>query len=466
MLLTIGDFAKLSRVSTRMLRHYDALGLLKPVRVDPATRYRYYSIDQLPRLRRICALRDLSFRLDDILLLLDDDEQPRDLRQLLRRKQRELRRRIAEDSARVQRIEARLGTLEEYPMETQHEREALAQLLSEQYRVDAVKLELVYAVTPQKYTARDADGAVWDVYVARTDAPGDKIYNGWLEGYSGHPVTDYLLDRAGLLLQLEAQQYPTQRVVRTYAGEVLGAWAGWSALVTTSMTPAAESAVHLYHAMGAALGRLHTLSATPEAGLPVGTSWYYPEHALREALHYLVAARGYVPTEWHPLLGSFHDALGKIQRLPLPRALIHGDPYIDRAATADDGTLTFYEWHSGGEGVALLDLGRLLYGCHLDRDSQWPWSITPSKERIGAVMDGYQTRRRLSEMERASLLEAIRFGIGYGAALHLARGLSTGWTPNLEQKLAARKQWFEATGEISAIASERMHHIGTKDTQN
>ena len=403
MLLTIGDFAKLSRVSTRMLRHYDALGLLKPVRVDPATRYRYYSIDQLPRLRRICALRDLSFRLDDILLLLDDDEQPRDLRQLLRRKQRELRRRIAEDLARVQRIEARLGTLEEYPMETQHEREALAQLLSEQYRVDAVKLELVYAVTPQKYTARDADGAVWDVYVARTDAPGDNIYNGWLEGYSGHPVTDYLLDRAGLLLQLEAQQYPTQRVVRTYAGEVLGAWAGWSALVTT---------------------------------------------------------------EWHPLLGSFHDALGKIQRLPLPRALIHGDPYIDRAATADDGTLTFYEWHSGGEGVALLDLGRLLYGCHLDRDSQWPWSITPSKERIGAVMDGYQTRRRLSDMERASLLEAIRFGIGYGAALHLARGLSTGWTPNLEQKLAARKQWFEATGEISAIASERMHHIGTKDTQN
>ena len=32
-MLKIGEFSKLSRVSVRMLRHYDEIGLLKPARV-------------------------------------------------------------------------------------------------------------------------------------------------------------------------------------------------------------------------------------------------------------------------------------------------------------------------------------------------------------------------------------------------------------------------------------------------
>lgn len=41
-MLKIGDFSKLSRVSIRMLRHYDEIGLLSPIKVDPDTGYRYY----------------------------------------------------------------------------------------------------------------------------------------------------------------------------------------------------------------------------------------------------------------------------------------------------------------------------------------------------------------------------------------------------------------------------------------
>ena len=62
----IGDFSKFSRVSVKMLRHYDELGLLKPALVDPATNYRYYSADQLPRLNRIIALKDLGFTLEQV----------------------------------------------------------------------------------------------------------------------------------------------------------------------------------------------------------------------------------------------------------------------------------------------------------------------------------------------------------------------------------------------------------------
>lgn len=46
-MLKIGEFSKLSRVSVRMLRHYDELGLLAPSEVDPMTGYRYYSERQL-----------------------------------------------------------------------------------------------------------------------------------------------------------------------------------------------------------------------------------------------------------------------------------------------------------------------------------------------------------------------------------------------------------------------------------
>ena len=47
-MLKIGDFSKLSRVSIRMLRHYDEIGLLHPVKIDPESGYRYYSENQLP----------------------------------------------------------------------------------------------------------------------------------------------------------------------------------------------------------------------------------------------------------------------------------------------------------------------------------------------------------------------------------------------------------------------------------
>ena len=42
-MLKIGEFSKLSRVSVRMLRHYDEIGLLKPAETDRFTDYRYYT---------------------------------------------------------------------------------------------------------------------------------------------------------------------------------------------------------------------------------------------------------------------------------------------------------------------------------------------------------------------------------------------------------------------------------------
>ena len=77
-MLKIGEFSKLSRVSVRMLRHYDEIGLLKPAQIDRFTDYRYYREDQLPIAGRIAALKDMGFSLADIVKILavyDDREQ-------------------------------------------------------------------------------------------------------------------------------------------------------------------------------------------------------------------------------------------------------------------------------------------------------------------------------------------------------------------------------------------------------
>ena len=77
-MLKIGEFSKLSRISVRMLRHYDEIGLLKPAELDRFTDYRYYKEDQLPTAGRIAALKEMGFSLADIIRILevyDDREQ-------------------------------------------------------------------------------------------------------------------------------------------------------------------------------------------------------------------------------------------------------------------------------------------------------------------------------------------------------------------------------------------------------
>ena len=108
----IGDFSKFSRVSVKMLRHYDQLGLLKPARIDPATSYRYYSADQLPRLNRILALRDLGFTLEQIGSLLGDALSAEQLRGMLKLKHAELEQQVQDEQQRLARIEARLKQIE------------------------------------------------------------------------------------------------------------------------------------------------------------------------------------------------------------------------------------------------------------------------------------------------------------------------------------------------------------------
>ncbi|MEV6950485.1 MerR family transcriptional regulator [Streptomyces sp. NPDC051183] len=108
----IGDFAKHGRVSVRMLRHYDALGLLRPARVDPASGYRYYEAEQLARLNRVIALKELGFSLDQVGSILDERVGAEELRGMLRLRQAELESAMAAAAARLTQVETRLRIIE------------------------------------------------------------------------------------------------------------------------------------------------------------------------------------------------------------------------------------------------------------------------------------------------------------------------------------------------------------------
>jgi DNA-binding transcriptional MerR regulator len=109
----IGDFSKLSQVSVKTLRYYDEIGLLRPSEIDRFTGYRYYSADQLHRLNRILALKDLGLTLEQIDQLLNGDLSAADIRGMLKLKRAEIEQSIEDEQARLARVEARLSQIQQ-----------------------------------------------------------------------------------------------------------------------------------------------------------------------------------------------------------------------------------------------------------------------------------------------------------------------------------------------------------------
>ncbi len=109
----IGEFSRLSQVPVKTLRYYDEIHLLKPAKVDEFTGYRYYSAEQLYRLNRILALKDLGLSLAQIGELLDGDLPVEQMRGMLRIKQAEVKGRVEEEQARLARVEWRLKQMEQ-----------------------------------------------------------------------------------------------------------------------------------------------------------------------------------------------------------------------------------------------------------------------------------------------------------------------------------------------------------------
>lgn len=105
MLYKIGDFSRICRVSIRTLRYYDEISLLRPVQIDQATGYRYYSIEQLPDINRISVLKNIGLSLEDIQELLNNAPPVSYIRQLLQVKKSEIQERIGLEKEKLRKVE-------------------------------------------------------------------------------------------------------------------------------------------------------------------------------------------------------------------------------------------------------------------------------------------------------------------------------------------------------------------------
>ncbi len=155
-MLKIGDFSKLSRISIRMLRHYDEIGLLVPKDIDSFTNYRYYSEEQLPVASRITALKTMGFSLATIVEILKSYNNPKALSEFLAVKHAEVQAEATEMKQRLLLLETTIMRLRKDDM--------------------AMNYNVVLKMLPKRYVASvrkilpsyDQEGILWNLLMSET----------------------------------------------------------------------------------------------------------------------------------------------------------------------------------------------------------------------------------------------------------------------------------------------------------
>lgn len=167
-MLKIGDFSKLSRVSIRMLRHYDEIGLLIPKNIDNFTSYRYYEESQLPIANRIASLKDMGFSLASISEILKSYNNPEALTNFLAIKRTEIQADAEEAKHRLLLIDTAIKWLRKD--ETAMNYNVTLKEFPERY------VASVRQIIPQY----DQEGILWNILMKETAPlhiqPGDPCY--------------------------------------------------------------------------------------------------------------------------------------------------------------------------------------------------------------------------------------------------------------------------------------------------
>ena len=97
----IGEFSKMSKTTIKTLRYYDEIGILKPEETDKFTSYRLYTTDQLVKLHRIQALRQIGLSVKEVKLILSGHS----AETILQKRKAELIAELDEGNRQLSRIE-------------------------------------------------------------------------------------------------------------------------------------------------------------------------------------------------------------------------------------------------------------------------------------------------------------------------------------------------------------------------
>ncbi|AKK30397.1 MerR family transcriptional regulator [Mycobacterium sp. EPa45] len=139
--VSIGDFAVMTSLSRKALRHYHDIGILEPAHIDAHTGYRYYDTSQVDHAQIIRRFRSLGMSIPDIKALLS----------------------TGDAGARTEIITSHLAQMEEQLQQTRDTVGALRELLS-QVRVPAhveVRRERALAVWSIAATIETAEIDAW-----------------------------------------------------------------------------------------------------------------------------------------------------------------------------------------------------------------------------------------------------------------------------------------------------------------
>ena len=103
-LLKIGELAALAGISVKALRVYEKKNVIKPVRVDEGSGYRYYSAGQLEQVESLMELQDMGFSLAEIEQILSGERSKEEILKLFEEKERSLKEVLWKTQSRLEEL--------------------------------------------------------------------------------------------------------------------------------------------------------------------------------------------------------------------------------------------------------------------------------------------------------------------------------------------------------------------------
>jgi homoserine kinase type II len=194
---------------------------------------------------------------------------------------------------------------------------------------------------------------------------------------------------------LEHHDFPTTRVVATSDGESCIDFQGQPIYLKRFIAGEVVetlSAVQLRE-IGAALASLHDIAPFP--GLPKKFS--YGIECFDE-LRDLSAAESYY--RW---LINCRARIEEARSEPLPRGFVHGDLFFDNLLFDHGRLVALLDFEEACDYYKIFDLGMTAAGCCAPAGAF-------SLEMTAALVEGYQSRRRLEDSERRHLQLHVEYG--------------------------------------------------------
>ena len=197
-----------------------------------------------------------------------------------------------------------------------------------------------------------------------------------------------------LLVQLEEQQYPSSRLIRTSDGRRLLEYQGKPVYVKEYIQGEVVKLLseNMLAQVGEKLAHLHTIK--PHPLLP--TSHAYGLECFDDVIQSSVQ---------HPFvnwLSEKRDFLVKNILSDLPIGFIHGDLFHDNLLFSEGRLVAVLDFEEACYFAKVFDLGMTVIGCCVR-------NYAISIELVRALVSGYQQQRVLEQAERNSLAVSIQY---------------------------------------------------------